>query len=121
MGADGSALRGTGDTTVVLKRRFELNEVSALGLELGAKFPTARAGLGSGHSDVGLNGIYSADFGDSWHTDINVLRTHLGYVAPGMGGWQDGWAASVSRNLSDRWGVVAEWSGSCQRSQNSAA
>jgi hypothetical protein len=114
VGADDSSVRGGGDTTIVLKRRFAVNAASAFGLEFGAKLPTARAGLGSGHSDIGLNGIYSADFADNWHTDLNLLATHLGGVDRGLSRWQSGWAASLSRNLTERWGVGGEFSGTQQ-------
>ena len=113
--ADGSLLRGGGDTTAVLKRRFALSEASALGLELGAKLPTARAGLGSGHADVGVNGIYSSDFAENWHTDINLAATHIGGVDAGVSRWQKSWAAALSRNLTEQWGAVGELSGAQQK------
>jgi hypothetical protein len=114
VGADGSGLRGGGDTTAVLKRRFAIDEASAFGLELGAKLPTARAGLGSGHSDAGVNGIYSSDITEDWHTDINLLGTHIGGVGAGVSHWQKSWAAALSRNLTGQWGVVGELSGTQQ-------
>src|SRR5207245_2603249 len=113
--ADGSAMTGVGDTSIVLKRRFAIDDASAFGLEAGVKLPTARSGLGSGHTDVGLNGIYSTDFAKDWHADINLMATHLGGVEPGTGAWQKGWAAAVSRNLTEQWSAVAELSGT-QRS-----
>lgn len=114
VGADGSALRGGGDTTAVLKRRFAVSEASAFGLELGAKLPTARAGLGSGHPDVGVTGIYSSDFAENWHTDVNLVATHIGGVDAGVSHWQKSWAAALSRNLTEQWGVVGELSGTQQ-------
>jgi len=112
--ADGSALRGGGDTTIVLKRRLAMNDASAFGIELGAKLPTAGSGLGSGNSDVGLNGIYSADFAHGWHLDLNVTTTHLGGVDAGIRPWQTGWASALARNVTERLGVVAELSGTHQ-------
>ena len=114
VGADGSGLRGGGDTTAVLKRRFAVGDASAFGLELGAKLPTARAGVGSGHSDVGVNGIYSSDFAEDWHTDINLLGTHIGGVDAGVSPWQKSWAAALSRNLTEQWSAVGELSGTQQ-------
>ena len=111
LNADGSRLSGGGDTTVVLKRRFEVNSASAFGGELSVKIPTARGDLGSGHTDVGVNGIYSADFAEKWHVDLNATATHLGGVDPGTSSWQQGWAAALSRNLTDKWSAVAELSG----------
>ena len=121
VGADGSALRGGGDTTVVVKRRLALSDASAFGLEFGVKLPTARAGLGSGHTDIGLNGIYSSDFTDNWHTDFNLVATHLGGVDAGVGRWQKGWAAALSRNLTERCDVVGELSGTRQSGNASTA
>jgi hypothetical protein len=109
--ADGSNLRGGGDTSIVLKRRFAVDDAAAFGAELGVKFPTARRNLGSGHSDIGINGIYSSDFAGQWHVDINASATHVGGADPGVSAWQKGWAAALSRNLSDRWSAVGELSG----------
>jgi hypothetical protein len=111
LGADGTRVRGGGDTSFVLKRRFAVDDASAFGVELGVKFPTARRELGSGHSDVGLNGIYSTDFAGRWHADINASATHLGAFDPQAGSWQKAWAAAVSRSLGERWSVVGELSG----------
>jgi len=109
--ADGTADHGLGDTSLVLKRRFAVNDASAFGLELGVKFPTARGALGSGHTDAGLNGIYSSDFAPDWHVDVNLAATRLGGADPGASAWQKGWAASLSRNLSDKWSAGFELSG----------
>lgn len=119
--ADGSSVRGGGDTTIVLKRRLAVNDASAFGLELGVKVPTARTGLGSGHSDAGVNGIYSADFAGSWHADLNLTATHVGEVDRGIGRWQKGWATALSRNLNEKWGIVGEWSGTHQAGSGSTS
>ena len=111
LNADGSRLSGGGDTTVVLKRRFEVNDTSAFGAELSVKIPTARNDLGSGRTDVGVNGIYSADFSEKWHVDLNATATHLGGSDPGTSSWQKGWAVALSRNLTDKWSAVGELSG----------
>ena len=110
----GQLLSGVGDTSVVLKRRFGIDEASAFGLEFGATVPTARGGIGSGKSDYSLNGIYSADLGD-YHTDLNLVATRVGRVDPETSRGQLLWATSLSRALSDRWGVVVELSGTRQR------
>lgn len=119
--ADGSALSSGGDTSVVLKHRLAVNDASAFGAELGVKLPTARTGVGSGHADAGLNGIYSLDFAQNWHTDINLSATRIGGVDQGSSRWQKGWAAALSRNLSDQWGVVGELSGTRQSASTSQA
>ena len=101
---------GVGDTTVVLKRAFVLDSATALGLELGWKLPTAKDAIGSGKSDVTLNGIVSRDLG-AVHVDANLNATRLGASDPGTGRVQTGWAASFSMPVSDRWGATAEVSG----------
>lgn len=109
----GQSDSGVGDTAVVLKRRFAVSDATAWGLELGETFPTAKDSVGIGHAQTTVNGIFSSDFAPGWHTDINVNETHLG----GSGqpsAWQAGWAAAVSRNLSDAWGAVGEFSGTHQ-------
>ena len=103
--------RGYGDTAVVVKRRFAVDEHQAFGLEAGVVVPTARRGLGSGSgkADYGVNAIYSADFG-GWHTDLNATATRLGAVDAGLGRLQWAGAAALSRSF-DAWGIVGEISG----------
>jgi Putative MetA-pathway of phenol degradation len=116
----GQSLSGVGDTSLVLKRRFEMNDTSALGLEAGATFPTARHGLGSGKTDTSVVGIYSADLG-AYHTDVNLGLTRVGAVDPGTSRAQTLWAASLSRSFLERWGVVGEFSGTHQRGVDSTS
>jgi hypothetical protein len=106
-----SGADGVGDTTVVLKQHFGIDDARAFGLELGAKIPTASAPLGSGQADYDVNGIYSADFGGVWHTDLNLNLTRLGAPSGQPVLWQTGWAAALSRSLGDAWGADAELSG----------
>lgn len=119
---DGSRATGFGDTAVVLKRRFEVDERSAFGIELGANTPTAKRALGSGSgkTDYSANGIYSADFA-AWHCDLNVIGTRAGARTAGQGRWQGAAAASLSRALGERWSVVGEFSGTRQRGAPSTA
>ena len=111
---NGQRLSGGGDTSIVLKRRFAVDEATAFGLEAGATVATGKSGIGNGKSDYSVNGIYSADLGD-FHTDINIVATRIGNVDPGAGRVQTLWAASLSRSLTERWGVVAEVSGTRRR------
>ena len=113
---DSGRLSGVGDTSVVLKRRFAVDDKQAFGLEGGVTVPSGRRGIGSGSGkpDYGINAIYSADPGD-WHTDLNLATTRLGQVDPGASRTQLLWAASLSRALNDQWGVVGEFSGTHQR------
>lgn len=114
--ASGSSSSGYGDTGVVLKRHFAVDEGSAFGLEAGAVFATARHGLGtgSGRTDLGINAIYSADFANVWHTDLNLSATRLGNADAGSGRVQWLGAAALSRSLGERWGIVGEFSGTHQ-------
>ena len=112
---DGTTDRGVGDTSLVFKRRFAIDQTSAFGLELGASFPTARPALrvGSGKTDWSLNGIYSADIG-SWHGDVNLVNTRLGGLGEGRSRLQTLGAFAVSRPVSSRWTAAAELSGTRQ-------
>jgi hypothetical protein len=109
---DGSGRKahGVGDVTVVLKRAFVLSEETALGLELGAKAPTARDDIGSGRADYSLNGILSQELGDV-HMDANLNFTRLGAYDPGSGRVQTGVSVSFSTPISERWSATQEWSG----------
>jgi hypothetical protein len=104
---------GFGDTSLVIKRRFALDDSSALGLEFGANLPTGRNALhsGSGRSDYTVNGIYSSDFASHWHTDLNLALTHTGQADAGADRQQWAWAASVSHDLGGGWGLAGELSG----------
>jgi hypothetical protein len=111
---DAPRLRGAGDTLFVLKRAWQLGEGGAqdlgLGLELGAKAPTARDGIGSGRADYSVNGIVSRDFG-SVHMDANLSFTRLGGAEAGLGRVQSGASASFSMPLDQQWGATAELAG----------
>jgi hypothetical protein len=101
---------GFGDTSIVLKRRFAVAEEHALGLEASVTLPTGRSGIGfgSGKADYAVNAIYSGDFGP-WHTDVNLLAARLGQADPGVSRTAWLFAASLSRQLDDRWGLVGEF------------
>ncbi|MDE2428727.1 MAG: transporter, partial [Burkholderiales bacterium] len=94
---DGAGQRdqGFGDTTLVIKRAFLISDDTALGLELGNKFPTARQPLGTGQSDWSMNGIVSQDMGNI-HVDVNLNASHLGAADQGTSHWQSGLSSSVS-------------------------
>jgi|SRR6478735_1186830 len=116
----GERATGNGDTSIVVKRRFAIDDDSAFGLEGGGTLPSSRhgLGLGSGKPDWGLNAIYSADFG-AWHTDLNAAATRSG-ASEGAGRAQWLGAASLSRSLDERWSVVGEFSGTAQRGADSS-
>ena len=116
----GASRRGFGDTSLVVKSRFAVDDAQAFGLEAGVNLPTGRRGLGSGSgkADVGLKGIYSVEWSD-WNVDLNVAGTRLGAVPEGAGRSELGWAAALWRGLGDRWGIVGELSGTRQRGVHS--
>lgn len=108
--ANGTRTSGMGDTTILLKHRLVLDSASALGCEYGLKAPTARNGLGSGKSDLMLNGIYSKDI--SGHAlDVNLNVTKVGEAAANESAWQYGWSGTVFHPVRGKWGVMAELSG----------
>jgi len=116
----GEHATGSGDTAIVVKRRFAVDDDSAFGLEGGVTLPTSRHGLGigSGKPDWIVNAIYSADFG-AWHTDLNAAATRFGAGETGTSRAQLLAAASLSRSLDERWGVVGELSGTGQHGADS--
>ena len=116
----GNTIRGLGDTTLLLKARFEAGAAGAFGLEAGAKFATAKTGLGSDKNDTIVNGIWSCDLG-RYHIDANIGWASLGARAPGESRDQYGWALAASRALSPVWGVAAELSGTTRRGADATA
>ena len=102
---------GAGDTTLVLKRAYVQGGATGIGLELGWKLPTAKDTIGSGKSDLALNGIVSRDIG-AVHLDANLNATRLGAIEPGSGRVQTGLSASFSTPVSEQWGLTAELAGS---------
>jgi hypothetical protein len=116
LGAKGRNINGIGDTALVVKRRFAVNEQSAFGLELGVMSPTAPAGLhgGSGGTDYGFNAIYSTDFAEAFHTDLNYSVTRLGLVTGGASRDLALWAAALSYGINPQWGLTSELSGTQQ-------
>jgi hypothetical protein len=111
--SQGQRITGFGDTALVLKARFPVNEHAAFGLELGVGAATAHPGLhsGSGKTDYSLNGIYSADFASVYHLDLNYTVSRLGEIGPAEGRLQGLWATALSRGIGERWGIVGEFSG----------
>jgi hypothetical protein len=109
---DNTRVSGMGDTTLLLKHRFvsDTDPATAWGCEYGFKSPTAAKNLGSGKSDLVLNGIYSRDI--SGHTlDINFNVTKLGEASANESAYQYGWSGTVFRPVGGKWGAMAEISG----------
>ncbi|MBV9891864.1 MAG: transporter [Rhizobacter sp.] len=112
---------GGGDTAIVLKRRFALDEASAFGVEGTVSLPTAKSGLGSDGTDVSITGIYSADLPSALHVDLNLVATRLQRTDPGTSHAQWLWAASLSKALDDRWSLTIEPSGTGQHGVESTS
>ena len=114
---DGGHASGYGETNVVVKRRFAVDEASAFGLEAAALLPTAHhdVGVGSGKADYGINAIYSADFGGTWHTDLNLQPIRLGQIDADTGRTLWLAAGSLSKALDDEWTLIGEVSGTHRR------
>jgi hypothetical protein len=110
----GDSTNGWGDTTVELKLHHAVTESTGIGLEAGAKLPTASRGLGSGHTDYTVNGIVSTE-AVGCDVDVNIVYTRLGAADPGTGHDQLGWAVAASHDLGAKWGLDGEFSGSTQR------
>ena len=111
--------KGIGDTSIVIKRAFILNETTVVGLELGTKFATAKETLGSGKTDFTLNAILSQVI-EKLHFDGNINITQLGLHEEGISSKLLGWAASFSLPIADGWQAIAEPSGSHQNGQASS-
>ena len=107
---DSGKAQGLGDTMLVLKHAWIVDDATAFGVELGAKLPTANDSIGSGRADYTLNTIFSRDIG-SVHMDANLNATRLGVFDDGTGRTQFGASASFSGALSDHWGLTGEVSG----------
>lgn len=102
--------QGLGDTFVVLKRAWIVDEATAYGMELSSKLPTANDSIGTGAVDYMVNTIFSRDLGRI-HMDANLNAAHLGAADPGSSHTQIGASAAFSTALSERWGLTGEASG----------
>ena len=107
---DSGRTQGLGDTTLVLKHAWLVDDATAFGAELGAKLPTAKDDIGSGRADYTLNTIFSRDIGPV-HLDANLNATRFGRVDAGAGRTQFGASASFSGALAEHWGLTGEVSG----------
>lgn len=116
----GESRTGGGDTSLTFKFSEPLSDSHALGLELGAKLPTAGSGLGSGSADYTANGIYSADIAGS-QVDLNLNYTRLGTIEQNESRGQYGWAAAISLPLAGPWGAAFEVSGAARKGTRAAA
>ncbi|TAN51234.1 MAG: transporter [Methylococcaceae bacterium] len=112
-GYDGYRVTGAGDTSLVLKQKWDMSETTALGLELSAMVPSAKPGIGDGKTNYTANGIYSMDIAGN-AIDINVGLTSLGAISPGESRYLWAWQAAIDHPLTERWGVALEFSGTAR-------
>ncbi len=111
-----STLAGFGDVTLLLKMKmpFLSHSPSALGLEVGAKLPTAPQTVGNQQMDYLVNGIYSTVIG-SLGIDLNLGYSRLGSTPSQEGKDQLFWATSMAMGLTRRWSVAGELAGTMRR------
>jgi hypothetical protein len=112
-GYDGSEAHTIGDTLLVLKYKLPVDDHLALGAEFGVSLPTARAPIGNGATDWGINTIASFDY-PGVHVDVNLAAARRGAVDAGQGPWQGAWAIAVSNPIDLKFGVTAEVAGVAQ-------
>jgi len=111
--ANGSTDTGWGDTNLVAKYHYAISNSTALGVEAGAKLPTAASDLGSGHTDFTLNGIVSTQVND-FDIDVNASYTRLGRSDEGASRGVFGWAVAAARDIARQWTLSGELSGTHQ-------
>ncbi len=112
--ANGTTLRGAGDSIAALKLRREVTSKSAVGVELGARFATARTGLGQPGTDYTGTGVYSVEFGD-YNIDLNVGGTHVGRINPGEGRYRINGALALGAPIAGPFRLAVEVSGAARR------
>lgn len=116
----GDTTSGWGDTSVTAKFHHAVSSSTAIGLEAGAKLPTASNDLGSGRADFTLNGIVSTEAAGC-DIDLNVNYTRLGVADAGTGRELVGWAIAASHDIAEEWGLAGELSGTHQRGMRGQA
>ena len=120
--AGGNVVRGVGDTVATLKYRLPYEaEDQAFGIEASVKRPTAKDSLGSGKTDYGLKGIYSADLDSGFHLDVNLGVSRLGAYDATQGRTLTAWAAAMAHPVGDAWSLVVDLSGTRQRGSASTS
>jgi hypothetical protein len=110
---NGTTLSGASDATLLLKLSRTLPERQAIGIEAGAKFATAKTGLGTGKDDVVTNFIYSKEF-DRYSIDASFGYSRLGTAGPGESRNEFPWYVSITHPIDATWGTTFEWSGTNQ-------
>lgn len=120
--AGGNVVRSVGDTVATLKCRLPYEgDDKAFGVEASVKRPTAKDGLGSGKTDYGLKGIYSANLDSGFHLDVNLGASRLGAVDAGQSRTLLAWAAAVAHPVGNAWSLVLDLSGTRQRGSASTS
>ncbi len=112
--------KGLGDTSIVIKRAFLLDDTTAWGLEFGGKIPSAKDSIGSGKADYTLNAVFSKDI-DKLHVDANLNATRVGLQEADTARTVVGIATSFSLPITDKWQAVAEPSATHQSGKPATA
>jgi hypothetical protein len=113
-------IAGFGDLTPLLKINVPLSaqRSSAVGVEVGAKLPTAPETVGSRQTDYLVTGIYSGVIGPLG-IDLNLGYTRFGgtsrFTLSEGGKNQLFWAASTAYGLTEKWSVAGELAGTMRK------
>ncbi len=109
-------ISGFGNTSVLLKHYYPINETLAVGFETGVILPSARQSLGQGRTDYLGNFIVSQDISDL-RIDVNAGVTRRGFKEDNLDRFRYNWAIAVSQMVTERWGVAGEFSGVLAKQQ----
>jgi hypothetical protein len=112
--AGGDVQSGWGDSSGALKLRKELTDSSAIGIELGARFPSASNGVGQPGTDYAANGIYSVGFGKV-AVDVNLGAARVASTGVGEGRYRFGGAIAMGAPIAGPFGFTIELSGEARR------
>jgi hypothetical protein len=110
----GNTTRGGGDTTVGVRRIWQLDDDSANGIHVEARLPTAARGLGTEKTDYSLIGLVTRRYG-RLSMDLNAYGTRFGATDPAISRNRYGAAAAFGLLVAKRLTLIAEVSGRHQR------
>jgi hypothetical protein len=103
----GVRTQGGGDTTLGVRRIWQLDDDSANGLMFEANLPTASRGLGSEKTDYLVNGLVTRRYG-RLSMDLNGYVRRFGEVEPGISRQRPGLAAAFGLLVAKRLTAIAE-------------
>lgn len=112
-GYDGEHASGAGDLVLEAKRRFAVDDTLAYAAEAIVKLPTSSGTIGSGKTDLLLNGILSKDL-EGWRIDANLAATRVGAIEEGEKHWGGAWDVAFSHPAGEALTAAAEVFGSAR-------